>query len=178
MVWPGIKVESLYLCCATCPFCRTRWSNALALSKTALDMKAALQKASHVVETLHKLEKDHLKGEGLVNWKDACGVGDILKFLTGDEAKNFTEEQQSLVASLEDAKASLVSCTSSLQDTMPLLFNFLSRQWENEGVACDLDYEGCEASALHRKVFLANHDAGNLVASPVSLCMMFCRTNG
>ena len=136
-------------------------------------MKAALQKASHVLETLHKLEQDLSKSEGLLDWKGATGVADVLKFLTGDEAKDFTEEQQNLVASLQDAKASLVSNTPSLPDSMPLLFDFLSKQWvEGQHGACSFDYVD-EPSAVHRKVFLANHNAGNLVSSPVSLCMMF-----
>lgn len=105
------------------------------LSKSTLDVKSALLKASDLAATLRAVEGFMLDQhapteESLEKWKSLDAVDDALKLLS--EVEDLTEEQQNLVTALQDAKKSILEQAPNLDTSCEMLADFLERQWKGK----------------------------------------------
>lgn len=110
---------------------RTLWLKAVAVSKSTLDLNAALSKASSITTSLTTLERAVIQKELAPEqeWVAIHELHDVLGLLTSQDVP---ADQAHLVGELSDAKASLIQHSPNLASVVQPLEAFLKTQWQED----------------------------------------------
>ena len=110
---------------------RTLWQKAVAVSKSTLDLNAALSKASSIAASLTALERA-VRSKEMASEQDWIAIHelhDVLGLLTDQD---MPAEKAHLVGELSDAKDSLIQNCPNLAAILSPLEAFLKKQWQKD----------------------------------------------
>ena len=145
------------------------------LAKAALDAKSALAAAAKHKDSLQALEAAvrsfHLPD--LAMWAEVPEAVAVIQTLSSEMPSDLSEQHSGLLVSLTEAKDALVQACPCLESTLPLLCNFLNKQWPSGCGSLALQFDSdADPESVAKSVLHANAVAGGGWAKGVVTCLI------